>query len=1148
MEKFAFSRCIRKLGRRYTYVLVAFLVFITGSFRASAGPITLRFDNVTVEKALEILKSTNGYSFVFKTNDVNLKATVSAEFKSATIGTVLDKIFENQAVNYQIQGKLVHISKVEPDKDPVSPTAQRQTVRIIKGKVTDNDGSPLAGVGIVVKGTAEGVTTDINGNYAIEARETDILQFVCLGFNSVELGVSKSGSIDVSMTDLVNNLEESVVIGYGSVKKSDLTGAVASVKTSDLPVSSNTSIATMLSGRAAGVSATQTSAQPGGGVEILVRGAASTGVGNEPLYIIDGYPVSGSSVEPSADNRYSNFGSRNPLNSINPNDIASIEVLKDASSTAIYGARAANGVIIITTKKGREGRPVIAYNVSYGIQQIANKIEMLDAADFMREANAFTEEKWYFNNRIYPYGNTDPSTVKTPLILPYTEEQIANAGKGTDWYDLVTRRGMIHQHNVSVSGGSSKLKYMASFNFYDQDGVVRNSDFTRYSGRINLEHQLNKIFSYGVNATYSHIKSTNIPLGTEDFENSGLLNSALAYDPTVPVYDKDGNYAISPHMTTVPNPVSMLEIEDYTVNKRLLVNAFVQAEILKGLKLKVNLGMDDQSGLRNSYLPKTTLYGKQEGGKASKSYASTMDKLLEVTANYDLNVKDRHKFNFLLGYSYQDFTNEGLAASNSKFFTDSFLYNSLQVGEGQRPFVSSNKSMNKLISYFGRINYNLFDRYLFTFTARVDGSSNFGANNRYGFFPSGAFAWRINQEDFLKEFRPLSDLKLRLSFGQTGNSNIGNNAFEYYTAAWQQYVFGSAINTGTGKSQLANPDLKWETTTELNVGLDFGFFDQRLSGSFEYFNKEVKDLLGYRTLKSFMEVSTVAANIGKTQSSGVEFTIHSRNFVGEFRWDTELTFTRYRDRWKERNPEDELKPWQKENDPIRARYGYLSDGILGVGEPAPESMPALLPGQYKVKDVNGYVRDEFGNLVMGEDGNVQYAGAPDGKIDEADIVLIGTTDPGFSMGLSNTFSYKGFDLSIFFYGMFDRIVNNATRGKFSIPDVRRIIDGQNMMTEVKERWTRNNTDAKFPSGFTSVYPEPSDYLWEKAWFIRCKNITLGYTFPSKWVGKVFSNARLFIDFGNPFVITPYSGNDPETDFKAGYPNQRTFMAGLDLTF
>ena len=1113
---------------------------------AVAQDMSSGIEEVTLEEALDILKNREGYSFILKTDDIDLKKKVKVNLADANHETLMKSIFAGQDIRFDVRGKMVLIEK------NVTASSDGQTsksLRNIKGRVTDKRGEPLVGVGVLIKGSGTGVITDFNGSYQIQAGEGTVLEFSCLGYEVEEVEVSKSDKINVVLVESVNDLDEAVVIGYGVMKKSDLTGAVASVKTDNLPTASNTSIAHMLSGRAAGVTAVQNSAQPGGGVEMLVRGAASTGAGNTPLYIIDGFPVSGSSVEPASDNRYSDFGSRNPLNSINPNDIESIEILKDASSTAIYGARAANGVIIITTRKGREGRASVSYNASYGVQQIANKIEMMNATEFMVEANKFAEEKWYFDNRIYPYGNTDPTTVKEKLNLPYTEKQIASAGEGTDWYDLVTQMGMIHQHNLSVSGGSSKLKYMASFNYYDQNGVVKNSDFTRFSGRLNIEHKINKVFSYGINATQSYIRSSNIPLGTEDFENSGLLNSALAYDPTVPVTDKKGNYTISPLMTTVPNPVSMLEIDDYTKTKRLLVNGWLAAEIIPGLVARVNLGFDDQTGQRNSYIPKTTLYGKQEGGKASKSLASSFDKLLEATLNYSLETKDKnHKFNILAGYSYQDFVHEGFAASNSQFFTDLYKDNSLASGENQRPTVSSNKSKDVLLSYFARVNYNLFDRYLFTFTMRADGSNKFGVNNRYGFFPSGAFAWKINNEPFLKDFEPLSELKLRLSLGQTGNSNIGNNAYEYYTSAWKNYVFGSSVATGTQKSQLANPDLRWETTTELNVGLDFGFFDQRLSGAFEYFTKEVKDLLGYRSLKSFMEVSSVAANIGKTQSTGFELTLRSRNFVGEFRWDTEVTLTRYEDRWKERNPEDELKPWQKADDPIRAHYGYLSDGILGIDETPPESMPALLPGQYKVKDVNGYVRDDFDNLIMGSDGNVQYTGKPDGKIDEADIVLLGTYDPGLSMGFGNTFSWKGFDLNIFFYGMFDRIVNNATRGKYSIPEIRRIINGQNMMHEVKDRWSKDNTDAILPSGFVSVYPQPSDYLWEKAWFIRCKNITLGYSLPSKWMGRVLSKARVFLDVSNPFVITPYTGNDPETDFKAGYPNQRTYMIGLDISF
>lgn len=1120
---------------RLAKIIFAFVAgaFISVSLRAQS--ISLQFDNVTVEQALDILRSQEGYSFVFRAEDVNLWHHVSGTFTNADINDVLSKIFAGQNVEFVVNQKRINI--------------RPKVISVATGTVLDDKGFPVVGAFVVLKDSNVSTITDIDGKFSITAPVGSILEFSCLGYDPLTATVGKSKNVNVVMFETINKLDESVVIGYQTVKKSDLTGAVSSVKTDDLPIATNPSIAHMLSGRSAGVTVKQNSAQPGGGVEILIRGAASTGAGNTPLYIVDGFPISGSSVEPGANNRYSDFGSRNPLNSINPNDIQSIEILKDASSTAIYGARAANGVVIITTKNGREGRPVVNYSGSYGVQRIANKIELMNATEFMNEANFFAKEKWLYDNRIYPYGNTSESSVTTKPNLPYSESEIANAGAGTDWYDLVTQTGYITQHNISASGGTSKLKYMASFNVFRQEGVVKNSDFTRFSGRINLEHKLNKWFTYGINSTYSYIKSSNIPLGTEDFENSGLLNAALAYDPTVPVYDEDGNYAISPRMTTVPNPVSMLEIDDHTTTKRLLVNGFFIVNFFEGFYGKLNLGIDDQNGLRNAYIPKTTLYGRQSGGSASKSNVSRMDKVLEATLHYDGSFGEgKHKLSVLGGYSWQDFNSESFSAANSQFFTDVYKYNSLSSGENQRPTVGSGKSLNKLLSFYGRINYNLLERYLFTFTARCDGSSNFGENNRFGFFPSGAFAWKVINEEFMRQVKWMSDFKLRLSFGQTGNSNIGNNAFEYYTSAWHQYVFGNSVLTGSAKSQLANPDLKWETTTEFNLGLDLGFFNQRLAVTAEFFKKEVKDLLGYQTLKTFMEVSTVAANIGKTQSTGVELTVNSRNFVGRFRWDTELTFTSYRDRWKERNPNDELMPWQKANDPIRAHYGYLSDGILGADEKAPSTMPSLVPGQYKVKDVNGFLRDDFDNLILDKNGNVQYMNAPDGKIDEADIVLLGTYDPGFSMGLSNTFSFMGIDLSIFFYGMFDRIVNNATRGKYSITEIRRILDGQNLMKEVSERWSSENTNSSLPSGFVSVYPQPSDFLWEKAWFIRCKNITLGYNLPYKWIGKVMANARIYLDFSNPFVITPYTGNDPETDFKSGYPNQRTFTIGAELTF
>ena len=418
--------------------------------------ISVNFPNITVERALEILRNQEGYSFSVKTNDVNLRQKVNADLQNQPIEKVLETIFQNQPVSFEIEGKMVRIIKA-PEKDS-KQTGSTAESKKISGRVTDKQGEPLIGVSIIAKGANKGTITNIDGYYSLTVPDKSVIQFSYVGYDTQELKLGKGNILNATLQEKINDLDEVVVIGYGSMKKSDLTGAVTSVKTEDLPMAANTSISHMLSGKAAGITSVQNSAQPGGGVTLRIRGEASTGAGNEPLYIIDGFPVGGSQVEPAVDNRYSDFGSRNPLNSINPNDIESIEILKDASSTAIYGARAANGVIIITTKKGREGKPVVNYSANYGVQQIANKTEMMTAEEFMTEANKFAKEQWLYNNRVYPYGNTNPSSIKDPIVYPYDAKDIKNAGKGTDWYDLITREGMIHQHNLSVSGGTSNLK------------------------------------------------------------------------------------------------------------------------------------------------------------------------------------------------------------------------------------------------------------------------------------------------------------------------------------------------------------------------------------------------------------------------------------------------------------------------------------------------------------------------------------------------------------------------------------------------------------------------------------------------------------------------------------------------------------------
>jgi len=1110
--------------------MLSIMLIFMGQLNAQnyAQPISLNLKNVTLKDFIKQVESKTPFTIVYRDVLIDNKKDISISVSSRPLNEVIKKVLAMKGLQADYSNNIIVITKIEPDQQPIKN-------KKISGLVTDQNGEPIIGASIVENSTNKGTVTDINGQFSLETPNTGQIKVSYIGYENQLIDITEKSSLRISLRETSRNLDEIVVVGYGTVRKSDLTGAVTSVKTKDLPFASNTSITHMLAGQAAGVMTRQVSNQPGGGIEILIRGAASTGAGNDPLFVIDGFPITNKSVEPESGNRYE-MGSRNPLNSINPNDIESIEILKDASSTAIYGARAANGVVLITTKKGKKGKPVVKYNANYSTQRISKRVNMLSAKEYMQVSNEISREKWMIDNELAPYGPEKEVDALPYKGDPFTITQINNAGLGTDWFGAITRQGAINQHNISISSGTESTRYLFSLNYFKQDGVVKNSDFRRISGRINLDQDIGKYITIGINTTYSDIFNNNVPLGNGSAENSSLLNSALQYDPLTPIRDDQGNFPISSKLGQIPNPASMLEITDQTNTKRLLANIYAELTAFKNLKIRLNLGLDQNQGYRNTYLPKTTLYGKQEGGKANINSSSTLDLLSELTLKYSKQIFDkRDKFDFLLGYSYQKENWDGVSAGSSQFFTDLFLWNKLEAGNVARPLVTSYKGQNILASYFSRINYSINDKYLLTVSIRDDGSTKFGVNNRRAFFPSGAVAWKINNESYLNKIDWISILKARVSYGQTGNSNIGGNAYEYY-ASGSRYVFGDAVLSGTQKSQLENPNLKWETTTELNIGFDYGFLKNRISGSFEYFNKIVSDLLAFRNLNSLMDVPIIADNIGATQSSGFEFSLNTVNIDSKIKWKSIFNISNYNDRWKERNPDVVLAPYQRVDDPIRAVYGYLSDGILQIEEQKPIAMPNLLPGQMKVRDVNGFDPTDGTKLI----------GHSDGKIDAADQVFLGTTDPKFIIGFGNSLEYSGFDFNIFFYGMFDQFVWDPNKSKYGPGSCEYILDGQNYSTDVMNRWTPQNPNSKYPSGFVSQYYGSNDWLRQKISFVRCKNITIGYTLPSKLIHKVFTNARLYIDFGNPFVLTNYEGIDPEGDSTGGYPPQKTFSIGVDI--
>lgn len=1088
---------------------------------ANSG-VSLNEKNRPLKEILVMIEKQTDYHFFYNEVETNVSQNVSVSVENGSLQITLEKLLKGTGIKYKIEDDNIILYKEEINTPKKSKT--------IKGTVVDNLGMGVPGVNVFQNSnTTSGVITDFDGNFTITVNNPkEELVFSFIGFKTKKVAIGNKTELNVVLEEESVMLDEVVAIGYGVAKKSSITGSITSVKAEDLPKSANASVNNMLAGKASGVQVLQTSAQPGGGVNIVIRGAGSVDAGNAPLYVIDGFPINNNSVEPS-EGDYS-VGKRDPLSSINPNDIESIEILKDAASTAIYGARAANGVILITTKRGKEGRTNVDVSYTGSVQKVDNYFDMLDAKGFMEYSNLLGKELFLINRGMAPYGSIEPNL--KDYKPAYKIADIAKAGRGTDWWDEVTRTGIVHDANFSVSGGNSKTNFLVSGNVFDQKGLIENSDFTRFTARLNLDHKISDQLKVGVSATGSYIDNGNVQMGGTN-QTSGVLMSALQMSPLAPVYDENGDYYINPMQATLPNPVSFREIDDHTIQKRLLANGYIEYKPIKDLTLKAGVGTDIKSGERGSYLPTTFLHGAAANGKATKEIKNSKDMLFNLTANYNKTIKEKHNIGALIGYEYQNFAYDGFNSQVIDFFTDAFGSNNLGAGAGI-PTVDSYKNATTLASYFTRLSYNYSEKYIASITLRRDGSSNFGAGNKWGFFPSAAFAWRIIQEDFMQQQEVVSNLKLRLSYGQTGNSGIGDKAFTYYEPTNFVYGFGDNYVIPAGITQQGNEKLKWETTTEFNIGLDYGFFQNRISGSIEYYNKVISDLLSYRTLPIYSEVRKVAENIGSTQLSGFEFDIHTVNIEGKFRWTTDFNIATYNDKWKERNPNVVLDPWVGEHDPIRAIYGYLTDGIVQEGQDVPH-MTGELPGNLIFKDVNGF------------DENHQLTGKPDGKIDDADKVLLGSTDPGFSFGFGNTFEYKGFDLNIFFYGMGNRILMNNNKQTFLYNAEKLCTANTNMMADVESLWRSDNKSTTTPGIAPNPYPGNNDYLIENASFIRLKNITLGYSFPRKWFNDKM-NLRLFVDAQNLFTWTKYTGVDPEMDSLGAYPNAKSVSFGLSMGF
>lgn len=1027
---------------------------------------------------------------------------------------------------------------------------------IIKGVVLDDLNQPIVGATVMVKGSKQGTNTDFDGNFSITVSDnTATLIISYLGYETKEVTLDGADNYTVRMVSSSNALDEVVLVGYGTQKEKKVLGAISTIKGSSLTaLSSSPSVLTDLQGKVAGLQIVQNSAQPGGGFNIQIRGAGSINASNQPLIVVDGFPITDFG-QPGTGNRYDG-GTQGILNSFNPNDIETITVLKDASSTAIYGARAANGVILITTKKGKEGTVKVDYSGSYSYQKYNDSYDVLNLQEWMQLRNVSAKENWDFINKVYPYSakteaeaNADPVN-GIPFKRSYSDDQIRNAGEGTDWLGLVTRDGMVFQNNLSLRGGTKTTKYFLSGNLYNQEGVIKNSGLKRTTLHFSIDQSINDYISVGMNLTNSKIKNQNSQLGGDQFENSGIIRSAIQQGPNIIAIDALGNYPINPDNAQEPNPYSLLTISDEGLVDRTLTNFYLEIKPLEGLVARFQGGFDGGKSSRGTYLPRTTLYGERENGKASIANQQKNDDLFDFTLNYNKKILENHNFGLLLGYSQQTYRLEGNSVGNSDFITDSFLWNNINAGAGTK-VVGSTKSQNNFISYFSRFNYSYKDKYLLTSTIRRDGASVFADNNKYGLFPSVAVGWDVAQEPFMKSISDyVSQFKVRFGYGETGNAEIGGNAFGAYYANPAYLNPDESILIGVFPSRLENPDLKWETTTEKNVGIDFEFFNSRVSGSVEFYDRVISDLLTIKPINSYNEINEVWANIGSTQSKGFELTLSTINITNaNFRWRTTLTYSHYRTNWKERAPDWKPAVYESYNDPIRAQYSQIADGVMQIGEIVP-AQPDLYPGQIKIKDVNGYVRDGSGNPVTDENGIFQRTGTADGKIDDADTVLLGSADPDYFVGLTNTLTYKNFELNFQFNGLFGREIVDQTDFAYGVTAVGVTQNGRNTLSSIYNRWTPDNpTNTRPGSHFGYTQYGSGNFFYQNASFIRLQSVSLSYNLPDKWFGKYMQGAAIRLDGQNLFVITDYEGIDPETDaVTAAYPNVRTLTVGIDLKF
>ncbi len=1098
---------IFRIMRISTFLLmVCVFCSYAGNAHSQNAKVSIHMNNVKLDKILNEIENQTDYLFIYN-NQVDINKITSVKVKNEAVAQVLDRILSGTGINYELEGTHI-ILTTEAIKD----LHAQQQAKTVTGTVTDVSGEPIIGANIRIKGTTTGTITDIDGNFSIEAKPQSVIEVSYIGYLTQETVINNQKSIRFLLKEDTKTLDEVVVIGYGVQKKADLTGSVANINTEKLNTQSNANIGQALQGKIAGVDIVSQGGAPGSGTRIMVRGIGTLNNAS-PLYIVDGMYM-------------------NSIDHINPNDIASIDVLKDASSAAIYGSRAANGVIIVTTKEGSntEGKPIIDLSVNLGISTASKFLDMLD------------DKGW-----------AEVTTIARQAIgKPALDMATDLANKpDNDWQDIMFRPALMQNYNLSVKGGGKYSTYYTGLGYFNQDGIVKGTNYQRYNIQSKNDYKRG-IFSAGTNLiiSFSHDK----PLHQE--LRGGMIGTILQSVPTLEKYDdtREGGYGGTyGDVVNIPHPLAIIDdniMDRYNENVKIFANLYAQIELFKGLKYKLNLTPDFSFERYKNYL------NKYDFGLATNSITQLTERqrrrrniLVENLLTFDRTFGE-HKISALAGYTYQD----------SRFRHIQAYGEGLPQGLEEIDAATTNRSnegnswRSVLTSILGRVFYSYQNKYLFTATIRRDGSSKFGKNNRYGYFPSFSLGWNVAEEKFMENVHWLDQLKLRGGYGVLGNQEIDNYQYSSTITTGINYPDGNGgLLQGAFPKNFANPDIKWEETAMTNVGIDFMAFNNRLSLTADYYVKNTKDIL----LTVPIPISSGGANdpirnAGKIRNNGFEFNLgwmdqpnpdisYGINLIGSFNKNKVIAMGSESGSIKGGSTNQNITTSEtKAGYPIGGYWLISTAGYFNSQE-----------------EVDAYAKDGKKIQPAAEPGDIKFVDANnDGVINDDDRVFQGSPFPDFTFALNGNMRYKNFDLSIGLQGVLGNKIYNATRQ--TLEDVTK---GSNFLASCLDYWTPENKNASHPR---LTWDDPnrntraeSDRYLENGSYLRLRSVQLGYTFPQTWFKGAIQHARVYINAENLFTITSYSGYSPDVNADNAnyrgfdnfiYPTNRTFMLGLNVTF